>query len=273
MQKRLPNHGSQILTISRYEILKYLRGKKIFGILGIAVAVSILVIAIPDLLGVEHADTARGFLSMPINFVFFLLVISAALFGSNSLSSEFHEKTGYLLFPNPVTRTSIWLGKFLAAELISFLVIGVFYGMITGAAFFKYESVPQEIFFSFLFSCVIVTMIMSLSFLVSSALRGPTGSAVLIFFVFILILPMMDSFLITMGEIKPWFSPSFAGEIVQNILTVPYPLDIEPGELPRGPFDHERFVPYVTDSLAITSVYILSASIISILIFRKTEMT
>ena len=272
-QRQLPSSASQVLTVCRYELLKFLRGRKIIAIIGISFAIPLLIIVTPELFGVEQSETARDFFSIPLGFISILLVITGAFFGTSALNSEFQEKTGYILFPNPVTRTSIWFGKFIASAVIGSIVIAIYYSVVTVATLIKYQNVPQEIVQSAIFAFVFVIMIMSISFLISSVLRGSTGAAVLIFFLFILILPILDGFLVNLAEIKPVYSPSFSAKIIQNVLVVPYPSDLEQGDVPRGPFDQFRFVAYVDDSLSVLISYSIIASIVSILLFKRKEMT
>jgi len=268
----LPSHISQVLTVCRYELLKFLRGKKILGILAITIVIAIPVMIMPEVADTQYPPNIEEFLSLPLSLAFFLIVLSALFFGGDSLITEFHQRTGYSLFTNPVSRISIWGGKFLAAELISFLFIALYYGIISSGAFIIYDQMKFEMFSSLGISLVVLTMIMSLSFLISSSLRGPTGAAILIFFLFIVILPMFDQLLMNVMETKPWFTPSFSATIFENIILVPYPSDLPEGELQRGPFDHDRFVAYVEESLAIMLIYIILASSISIYIFKRKEM-
>ena len=271
-QVQLPSQSSQILTVCQFEILKFLRGKKILATIAIALAVSLALVVTPQIIQIDSQLTVRDYVSFPLGFLPYLLVISAAFFGSNSLLSEFHERTGYALFPNPVSKTTIWLGKFLAAELVSFLIIGIYFGVIISAAELKYQTFPEEIFYSLGFALVSVTCMMSIAFLVSSIFRGPTGAAVLVFFLFIMILPIIDQVLIGFADTKPWFTPTFSSKIIEHILIVPYPSDLVPGDLPRGPFDVHRFVPYVSESLLVLGGYIIASSVLSILAFKKREM-
>jgi hypothetical protein len=52
----------------------------------------------------------------------------------------------------------------------------------------------------------------------------------------------------------------------------PYPLDLIPGEMHRGPFDFQRFVPYIEESLLVMFGYIIAFSAASIYIFKQREM-
>ena len=269
--KTIPSFASQTLTVFHYELLKSLRVKKVVAILAITLTISSVLVAIPYLTDSELPDDVRVYFAGNANFLFFLLVISAAFFGSNALVSEFHEKTGYSLFPNPISRKSIWLGKFFAAQLVGVLVILCFFVFLYINAASSYDSVPIESLSILGYSIVVMSMLLAISFLFSSIARGPTSSAVLFFVVFAFALPMADSFMIV-ADIKPWFTPSFVGEIVEFGIYEPYPLDLIPGTPPRGPYDHHLFVPYIDESLAVIGAYIIGSSILSIFIFEKREM-
>lgn len=269
---QIPNQPKQILIVTKYELIKFVRGKKIHGLAGLAALISILFVVLPPAFDIDLPETANGYFIFPVGFVTFLLIISSAFFGGNSLASEFHNKTGYTLFPNPVSRTSIWLGKFFASELAAFLIIGIYYSIISIGALSQYGSLSFEIFYSFLFSLVVCTTVMSVAFLASALLRGPSAAIVAVFLLFILVLPAVDQLLILFEEQKPWFSPTFSSKIIETILAEQYQTEsIE--DLYREFFGSKFFVPDVKDSLLIMSVYVFACSVVSVLIFRRREIT
>ena len=269
----IPSHANQILTVSRYELLMFLRGKKIFGILAITIAISALFIAIFEFAGtLEEAFPLDFDFSFPISSVFFLIVLLAAFFGSGSIVSEFHQKTGQMFFANPVSRTTIWFGKFLAAEMISIAILILYYSIMIGYAVSNSYEIPVELGGSLLFSFLSLTMILSMAFLISSALRGPTGSAVLVFALFIFALPLADGFLMTLVDFKPWFTPTFSSGIIEHSLIVPYPDDISDPSLSFS-FISKVYIPQIAQSVMVMVAYIVVAAISSIYIFKKRELT
>jgi len=263
---QIPSSTSQMLIISRYELLMYLRSKKILGIVAMTVAVSALFIGMYEYLGTQLPQTLEFDLASPMSFVFFLIVITAAFF-SSSVSSEFNHKTGYLLFANPVSRTSIWFGKFIAAEIIVFSIIVLYYSIIVLYAAISYD-VPVQIISSLLFSFVSATMIMSFAFLINSIFRGQTGSTVLIFALFIILFPIMDNFMMLIGGDTPWFSPTFSSGIIKHVLTVPYP---NTDSVVSIPF-FAPSIPKISDSLGVMASYFITCTTLSILIFKRKEM-
>lgn len=270
---KTPSHLSQIFTVMRYEFLKFFKGKKLYGMIIFAFAIPILLVMLPELLGGEYPDSANDFVASQMSFLVIVIVISASFFGSSSIVSEFHDKTAYSLLPNPVTRESIWFGKYFAALAISFMISSIFYMVIIIGTWAEYESVTEEILSSWGLSFAVVLMVTSISFLFSSVLKGPTGATVAVFILFILIFPMVEGIVITFAEEKPWWIPSFLAKVTEFSMFTPYPSDLEPGELPKGPFDHHRYVAYVDQSIVMMAAYILATSTASIFIFKRKEMS
>lgn len=266
-----PSNFVQIKIVAKYEFLKYVKGKKIHAMLAMAVAIPLLLILLPEFFDSPDPEYGELYLFALLGPIFFIQVITVAFFGSGMIVSEFHDKTGFALFPNPINKTSIWFGKFIAAEIASFIIIAVYYLLISTATLYKYDELPNEVVGSLLFSFLVTTTLMCITFLASSTFHSPTSALVIIILLFIIVFPMIDQ-LVPLAEIKPWFTPSFSSEVTQNILKVPYPIDLEEGKLPRGPFDSARFVPYVPESIFVQIMYLLISGICSIAIFNKMEM-
>jgi len=266
---QIPTSANQVLIVSKYELLMFLRGKKIFAMIGITVAISALFIGVFQYLQEQGPRSLEFDLASPISFVFFLIVIIAAFFGSSSISSEFNQKTGHVLFSNPVSRTSVWFGKFIAAQIVSFSVISLYYSIMVAYAGIVHE-VPVEILASLGFSFVSSTMIMSIAFLASSIFRGHAGAIILVFALFIIVFPAADGFMTLMLADKPWYTPTFASGIIKHILTIPYPAD---EETPAIPFFANSSVPNIAHSLGVMISYIVVSSALSILILKRRELT
>lgn len=273
MNLEKPSTFSQIKNTSKFEFLKYIRGKKLAAMLTFGFLIPVLLVLLQEFFDFPEPDGVGVYLFGLLNTIIFFQVIIVAFFGSGTLVTEFYGKTGFALFPNPITRTSIWIGKFIAAEIASFLVIGVFYTVISVSAFSKYATLPSEILISFLFSFLVTSALMCIAFLLSSLFRSPTSALVIMIILFIVIFPMIDQMLILFGDVKPWFTPSFSSGIITNVMKIPYPTDLDKGQLPRGPFDSDVYVPYVHESISLYSMYIFVCGTLSIVIFKKREMT
>lgn len=256
----------------RYEFLKSFKVRKLYGMLAFAYVVPILLISLPELLGGEYLDSPNDFISSQMNFLTIVIVISVSFFGSSALVSEFHNRTGYSLFPNPISRSSIWFGKFFTAIIISFVLSSIFYKVVAIGAWSIYGTVPEEIISSWALSFPIIVMITSISFLFSAVLKSQTAAIVSVFILFVLIFPMFEGILVGFADDKPWWLPSFISKVTEFSMYTPYPSDVNPGELPRGPFDQQRYVAYVDESLSLMFAYSILTGIASIIIFKNKEM-
>ena len=272
MKLENPSDFELITIVAKFEFLRLVKGKKLYAMIVLGILIPILGVSLQNFFDFPEPENVEIYLFGLFNGLFFLQVIVAAFFGSGALVSEFQGKTGYTLFPNPIGRKSIWLGKFLSAEISSFLVISIFYIVISTDALSKYNSLPIEIFVSLILSFLVTTALMCIAFMISSVFRSTSSSLLLMIVLFIIIFPMIDQTLVSFGDTKPWFTPSFSSGIVSNVLKNPYPSDLKEGFLPRGPFDFEVYVPYVPESVAIFLGYIALFGVTSIIFFQKREM-
>jgi ABC-type transport system involved in multi-copper enzyme maturation permease subunit len=260
-QKELPSQVSQVGVICKHELRKLLRSKRAIGVIVLAVLGSLAISAF--MTEFFRLQDMPILLSFSLLFTPVMLIITAALVGSDALLVEFHEKTGYSLFPNPVSRFAIWLGKFLAAEIVMFLVTATYFGIITGAALAQFQDInPTFLIAPAFFSMLLGTMLMSVAFLISSAFRGPLGATITVLFA-LAVLPVVDLALASNG-ITPWFMPYSAAN---NVYTA---LAYLQNELIIGE-EFDQAVPIVL-SFAVLAAYIVAFSTASAYIFSRRDM-
>lgn len=256
-------------TVFQYELVKSIRTKKLYASLAVAVAVPLLLVLAPEFFDGDMPDTSNEYLLANLGTVFLVIVIVGSFFGSSAIASEFHDRTYFTLFPNPISRESIWIGKFCAATTITIGMSALYYCIIEAGTYWRYEEIPIQILYSFGASMLSIFMIMSISFLFSSFLKSPTGAMILVFILFVMVFPLIEGFLVGMADEKPWFLPTFATKITEFSVLDPYPSDLAPGDRPRGPFDHHRFVAYYEQSIPILLGYSVAFSVASILVFKR----
>jgi ABC-type transport system involved in multi-copper enzyme maturation permease subunit len=260
-EKRLPRQDAQVRVICGHELQKFLRSKRVIGVMAVAVLASIAVVYFIS--NNLDPEAIAGLLGFSLVLAPVLLVITAALVGSDALLVEFHEKTGYSLFANPVSRTAIWFGKFFAAEIIIFIVIGIYFGVISAAALIKFGDVPSSILLApMLFSLVLGTLVMSLAFLWSAVFKGPLASTITVLFSLVP-LPIVDTILASQ-QIETWYMPYSA---VNNVIRVLALLD---RDLLVG--DSTVMAVPVTVSLLVVVAYIVGFSVVSIYLFKRRDM-
>ena len=132
MKRTKINRAKQFQDIVKFELIKFFRSRKIKASFVLTVVITLIIYAIPSLLG-ESSAQQPDVTNYTINFIQFLstlILISVTLFGGDSLTSDFQDKTGYTLFTNPISRTSLLFGKFTAASITLTFVTGLYLSLI-----------------------------------------------------------------------------------------------------------------------------------------------
>jgi ABC-2 type transport system permease protein len=277
-----PNRIRQIGTVTRYELLKYLRGRRLLAIVLLTVIVSAIFLVVPPAIGSQYSKDPTEFITNMLQFLGVLSILSATFFGADAVVSEFESKTGYFLFPNPIRKTTIFLGKFIASALVSVGAIALYYLIAVASVRVIDGSVPANTGLSFAYSLVYLFAILAVAYLFSAVMRSSVYSLMLTFFTFFLILPIVSA----VGEVakfKPWFSVTFASGIATNIFKTPYPTDTVTTTTGGGgvgassaavgqTISTAQYYPTVTLSLAVMAAYFIVAFLLAIVLARRREM-
>jgi ABC-2 type transport system permease protein len=270
----VPSDGQQTLVVMKYDILKHLRSKRLLGMLAVE---AVLLALISALVIGEHAqpftDTMGGFASATS----ILVIVAATLFAGDAIVSEFQGRTGYLLFPNPVKRSSIFLGKFLSAAAAMVLVMAIYYAVAIGiSAAVSSDLEHLELAFASLGLALLYSIAaISLGMLVSSFMKGSTGSLILTFFLLFLILPSVDS-IFSLVSYPPTPSLTFAAMAIAAVLTVPYPPETSMLTTPLeglGEFTTYIHTPPVLTAVVVMVAWAIATMVLAYLLFRRREMS
>jgi ABC-2 type transport system permease protein len=271
----------QIGTITKYRLIRYRRGRRLLAIILLTVIISALFLVVPPVVRAPYNKDPTGFIADMLPFLGVLSVLSATFFGADAIVSEFESKTGYFLFPNPIRKTTVFLGKFIASALVSVIAIGLYYVIAVVSVRVIDGSIPANTGLSFAYSLVYLFAILAVAYLFSAVMRSSVYSLVLTFFTFFLILPIIDA-VCSIAKFKPWFSITFANGISQYILQNPYPTDKvfnAAGTLgssaAAGGSQASSLVQYYPDvrlSLAVMAAYFVVAFVLSILMAQRREM-
>lgn len=216
-------------------------------------------------------NTSESFASNFAGFANLLIVICATFFGADAIVSEYQARTGYLIFPNPIRRVSIYLGKFGASMTAGIFVIGVFYAATGVLSLVSVSGLDKDFLLSFAFALEYLLAVMSIAYLISTLMKGTTGATVLTFFLFIMILPIVDS-IGSISAFKASWSVTFSAGTISNILISPYPTDsVRP--IPEMGITFYNYYPDPALAAVVMLAYALVAMAISMVLFRRKEMT
>jgi len=172
----------------------------------------------------EWYISPESFETLFLGFASFLIIICATFFGADAIVSEFQNRTGYLVFPNPIKKSILFLGKFSASLTAGLIVVTMFYGIIAALSMISARGIDDDFLLSYAYAAEYLIAAMAVAYLISSVLKGSTGALVLTFFMFLMILPIVDNVAAFSG-VKIEGSLTFSSGAMTYILTDPYPTD------------------------------------------------
>ena len=273
--RKLPSDLQQIVTVTRYDIFKHLRSRRLIGLLIIEIVLMVLLLLVPPLVGNPYPkDPAQFVSSITSTFTTILIVIAVTMFAADAISTEYQNRTGYLLFPNPVKKEVIYLGKFLSTFLIAVLAVTIWYWIPILAGLAVTGSISTLAIESYGLALLYAIAASSLGYLISSIMKGSIGAIVLTFFLLLMILPISDALVGTLGGVEPGYSLTYQAGTIDYIFQTPYPhSETSVIEVPGGGnMTFHTFIPQVGVAVGVMIGYIIIANLVAIIIFKRREM-
>ncbi len=271
--RSVPSDMQQVVTVAKYDLKKHLRSKRLLGMLIIEALIIVLLTVLQLTQPAQPYSLTVGSFA---GFAGTLIIIGATLFAGDAIVSEFQGRRGYLLFPNPVKRISLLLGKFISASLATALVVLIYYAaaFIVGIAISSNLEHIELGLASLALALLYSVSAVSLGMLISSIMKSSVASLILTFFLLLMILPIVDGVFAFISS-APWFSLTFSAQTVQTIMVFPYPVT-EVVTLPvteTSTMTLYQHVPNVAISVAVMAIYAVVAMVIAYFLFRRKEMT
>ncbi len=202
-----------------FELKKHWKKNRIILVSLLAIALPLIFYAIPPLLGSDYSDTANGFVSSNLSFITLLIIISAAMFTGDSISSEFENRTGLILFPTPQRQNSIFVGKYIASLLATWLAVMLYYflPMLGVIQVYGFDQVSMEFGQSFLLAILYSSSAVSLIYFFSAVMKRSITSTLIGFFALMMIMPIIFMVL-TLGDVNPWFIITNSADLITDVL-------------------------------------------------------
>ena len=268
----LPSDLAQSGIVARYELLKHLRSRRLLGILILEFAIIALILVIPPLQGQDYPSDSAKFAGMFVQRVWILIIIGSTLFAGDSLVSEFQQRTGYLLFPNPVKKRVLFVGKFAASAGVMFSALAVFYSIVAIIVVAIDGSISSLMAASFGLALLFAVAALAIGYLISSFMKGSTGALILTFALLLMILPIVDT-VATLSKAKPDFSLTFSSGVIGYIMETPYPTDfVQNIDFGGRTFEFLNYYPDVSLSIIVALAYSALAITLAIWLFDRREM-
>ncbi len=273
---------SHVRIVAKYAFLNYFRARRFYVMLGIVLLISSLLTVASGyyrspFFGFGATGTQNPALAFYSafwgNFVPLVILLSAAFFGGDAISGEFQNRTGYFLVPNPVRRSAIYIGKWIAALGASTLILGVFaFIALANGTYFFGTVVPYEFGESVLLAWIYLVSALGLTFMFSALFKSSSISILMPVILFLFAFPVIDTIVTLLAGVEPWFSITYAAGIIANVLVVPYPSGRT--TMPAGPnFTIMAFNATIPQGLAIMVAYFILSAALGLLLFEKKEFT
>jgi ABC-2 type transport system permease protein len=207
------------------------------------------------------------------SFANFVVILSAAFFGGDAISGEFQNRTGYFLVPNPIRRSAIYVGKYLAALAASSIILGIFAViMIFNGLYYFPGSIPNEFLQSIAFAWIYLISVLSLAFAFSALFKSSSISILMSVILLLFVFNVIDTVSSAVVGIEPWFSITYGAGIVSNVLQVPFPPHQTTERV--GPrFSITTWNATVPEGLTILLIYFIVMAVVGLWLFQRKEFT
>lgn len=216
----------------------------------------------------HYRITAETFEVLMLNFASILIALCATFFAADSIAGEYYNRTGYLIFPNPMKRETLFAGKISASMTAGILVVGMFYFGMACLSVVAAGGIDDDLWKSFLFGVEYLLAATAIGYLVSVLLKGTTGAIVLTFLLLFLILPIVDG-VSMFANVKIPESLTFSGNVMVYILQDPYPVD---AGMEYYGSSFSIFYPEPVASAIVMFAYAAIAIAISLILFKRKQL-
>lgn len=252
----------------KFELLKHFRRKRIILTLILVIIMPLIFYIVPPLLGQDYSDTANGFAAVNLAFVNLLILISGAIFAGDSISGEFENKTGLLLFPTPQRRSSIFIGKYFASMIATCFIVTLYFliTILEMISIYGLSGVSIEIAQSFLIALLYSTSVVSIIFFFSSIMKKTIASTLIGFFLLLMILPIITGVLL-FAEVDPWFIITHNGNLITDVLA-----NVNQGFGPGQGFSLNLFTPDLWNGIGVMSAYTVILFFVGIIMADRRKM-
>jgi len=275
-ENKVPSSLTQVGITMKYTFLDYFRSRRFFILLVITLLISALLTFI---VGYYRPAT---FLSSDLSFysgwwgmsVTFVIVLSGIFFGGDAISGEFQNKTGYFGVPNPIRRSSIYVGKWLAAFIAATVILVVFTAITVGNGMYYFGlTVPYQFGLSVLLAWFYLAAVLGFTFFFSSLFKSSSISILVTAILFLFAFTLIETLVADLVQVEPWFILTYGAGIVGNVLTVPYPEHVHTQTFGQGRISITTYNATIPEGIAILGLYFIITAILGLVLFERKEFT
>ena len=145
---------------------------------------------------IDHVKTlwtgGTAFSATLAGFSYFIICWTVTFMGSFAISNDFTTNTAKYMLALPVRRSTIFIGRYLAATTLAALATISFFAFIAGESYYYFGNIPDTLVKAFLVSLLVILTAMSIVFLLSSLIKLDRFVLMGSFFLIFLAMPVID---------------------------------------------------------------------------------
>ena len=285
-EDKVPSSLTQIGITMKYTFLDYFRSRRFFILLIITLIISVLLTV---LVGYFRPVSVLGDPTDPVSVreltfysswwgsaITFVIILGGIFFGGDAISGEFQNKTGYFGVPNPIRRSSIYIGKWLSAFIAATIIFAIYATITVGNGLFYFgANIPIQFGQSLLYAWFYLATVMGFTFFFSSLFKSSSMSILLTAILFLFVFSLLETLVATLVNVEPWFIVTYGAGIIGNILSPNgFPAHVVHTPFGRGGrFTLTSYNAYVPEGLAIIGLYFIITAILGLVLFERKEFT
>jgi len=274
---KVPGTIEQAILLSRYQFRDYLRSRRFILMMAIvAVIGAILTFVLAYFHGAGLTGSSDAFYgSLWAGGVTVVIIFSGIIFGGDAIAGEFQNKTGYFLMGLPVRRSSVYVGKFLAAALASIIAVLFYLGILlaNGGYYLGGGAIPLALFASLAIALLYMLALLGAVFLFSSMFKNSLYAVLVVAVLFLFGFSIISALVSTLVKIEPWFLITYA----QNVISYPFlstlPAHVVVTTGPRGGGGITTYNPTYAEGFAVMAGYFILTAIGGLFLFEREEFT
>jgi len=267
---------NQFKVALKYQFFSYIRTRRFIGLAIFSLAMSILVTALmfhTEYSVLKSADSVSFFYQYLSEFTVLFTLLIAAFFGGDLISTDTGTNVAYYTLVQPVRRSVLFIGKFIAALIAAFIVIFLYFLVGIASSLYLYGTVSALILNSLGLLVLFLAAGIAFSSLFSGIFKNPSNGIVVSILIFVLGFSIIDAIIGTLEGIDPLFSIYFVGEIVYLVFDNNYATKV----VSSGGFGPHRvvtytFLPSIPQGIYVLLLYIIIFSALSILIYTRRQI-
>ena len=280
----VPGTFAQALLLSRYQFRDYLRSRRFVLMMLIVAAIGGILTFV---LAYFNSNAAvQGLLSSSDAFygsawaggVTIVIIFAGIIFGGDAIAGEFQNKTGYFLMGLPIKRTTVYVGKFLAALAASLVAVFFYLAILlaNGTYYLHGNAFPVALGESFLISLLYLFALLGSVFLFSSLFKNSLYAVLVVAVLFLFGFSLLQGVTTSLVKIEPWFIITYADQVIGYPFLATLPPHVSTVTVMGGRgagFTTTTYNPTYPEGFAIMFGYFLLTALAGLWLFEREEFT